>query len=132
MDLLSGRVAIVTGASRGIGAAIARLFAKEGAKVAVHGRDSAALSAVRAGIEREGGIATQVVTDVTKFSEIEAMRRQVEQTLGPIDIRRRPTESPPPMLATGRRNRVLLERRHSNQWVTPGWSGNRPFPRLRT
>jgi NAD(P)-dependent dehydrogenase (short-subunit alcohol dehydrogenase family) len=86
MDLLSGRVAIVTGASRGIGAAIARLFAKEGAKVAVHGRDSAALSAVRAGIEREGGIATQVVADVTKFSEIEAMRRQVEQTVGPIDI----------------------------------------------
>jgi 3-oxoacyl-[acyl-carrier protein] reductase len=86
MDLLSGRVAIVTGASRGIGAAIAHLFAKEGAKVAVHGRDSAALSAVRANIEREGGIANKVVADVTKFSEIEAMRRQVEQTLGPIDI----------------------------------------------
>jgi len=42
------------------GAAITRLFAKEGAKVAVHGRDSAALSTLRAGIEREGGIATQV------------------------------------------------------------------------
>jgi 3-oxoacyl-[acyl-carrier protein] reductase len=86
MDSLAGRVAIVTGASRGIGAAIARLFAKEGAKVAVHGRDSAALSAVRANIEREGGIAAQVVADVTKFSEIEAMRCQVQQTLGPIDI----------------------------------------------
>jgi len=79
-------VAVVTGASRGIGAAIARLFAKEGAKVAVHGRDLAALSAIRVGIEHEGGIATQVVAEVTKFSEIEAMRRQVEKTLGPIDI----------------------------------------------
>src|SRR5262249_6336474 len=86
MSSLSSRVAVITGASRGIGAAIARLFAKEGAKVAVHGRDLATLSALRAGIEREGGIATQVVAEVTRFSEIEAMRRHVEQTLGPIDI----------------------------------------------
>ena len=86
MNLLSNRVAIVTGASRGIGAAIARLFAREGARVAVHGRDSAALSAVRADIERGGGAAARVVADVTKFSDIENMRHQVEQTLGMIDI----------------------------------------------
>src|SRR5262249_45201388 len=86
MSLLSSKVARITGVSRGIGAAIARIVAKEGAQVAVHGRDSAALSALRAGIVREGGIAPQVVAEVTKFSEIEAMRRQVEQTLGPIDI----------------------------------------------
>jgi len=86
VNLLSNRVAIVTGASRGIGAAIARLFAREGARVAVHGRDSAALSAVRADIERGGGAAAQVVADVTKFSDIENMRHQVEQTLGMIDI----------------------------------------------
>jgi len=86
VNVLSNRVAIVTGASRGIGAAIARLFAREGARVAVHGRDSAALSAVRADIERGGGTAAQVVADVTKFSDIENMRHQVEQTLGMIDI----------------------------------------------
>jgi len=79
-------VAIVTGASRGIGAAIARLFAREGARVAVHGRDSAALSAVRAEIERGGGTAAQFVADVSKFSDIESLRHQVEQTLGMIDI----------------------------------------------
>jgi 3-oxoacyl-[acyl-carrier protein] reductase len=86
MSLLSGKVALVTGASRGIGAAIARLFAQEGAKVAVHGRDTAALLAVKADIEQGSGMAMHVVADVTKFDEIEAMRLQVEQELGPIDI----------------------------------------------
>ena len=85
-DALSGTVALVTGSSRGIGAAIARLFAQHGARVAVHGRDRVALSAVRADIERAGGRAIQVAADVTKFAEIDAMRRDVEAQLGPIDV----------------------------------------------
>jgi len=83
---LDGKVALVTGSSRGIGAAIARLFAQQGAKVVVHGRDSTALAAVRSDIERAGGTVTQVVADVTMFREIEAMRRQIERDLGPIDV----------------------------------------------
>src|SRR6266852_3446575 len=83
---LDGKVVLVTGSSRGIGAAIARLFAQHGAKVAVHGRDTAAVAAVRSDIESAGGTVTQVVADVTKFAEIEAMRRQVEHELGPIDV----------------------------------------------
>lgn len=83
---LDGKVALVTGSSRGIGAAIARLFAQEGAKVAVHGRDRPALAAVRSDIEGAGGTVTQVVADVRKFAEIEAMRRQVEHDFGPIDV----------------------------------------------
>jgi 3-oxoacyl-[acyl-carrier protein] reductase len=86
MNRLGGKIAWVTGSSRGIGAAIARLFAQEGARVAVHGRDSKTLSAVRAEIEREGGKAMIVAGDATKFADIEAMRLQIERDLGPIDI----------------------------------------------
>ncbi len=86
MGSLDAKVTLVTGSSRGIGASIARLFAEQGAKVAVHGRDTAALSAVCAEIERAGGKAMRVIGDVTKFADIEAMRQQIEQELGPIDI----------------------------------------------
>ena len=86
MSALDDKVALVTGSSRGIGAAIARVFAQNGARVAVHGRDIAALSAVQESIERSGGRAIQVLADTTKFDEIEAMRRQIERELGPIEI----------------------------------------------
>src|SRR2546421_10055866 len=86
MKRLDGQVALVTGSSRGIGAAIARLFALEGAKVAVHGRDAKALAAVQAEIERAGGRAIHVVGDTTRMADIEAMRLRIEQELGPIDI----------------------------------------------
>ena len=84
--LLNDRVALVTGSSRGIGAAIAKRLAAAGAKVVVHGRDSEAMSTVQSDIDRAGGIAMQVQGDVTKFADIEAMRAWIEGNLGPVDI----------------------------------------------
>jgi 3-oxoacyl-[acyl-carrier protein] reductase len=86
VNSLDGKVALVTGSSRGIGAAIAAQFARHGAKVAVHGRDQVALAAVTARIERAGGQAVAVAADVTRYAEIEAMRQRVEQELGPVDV----------------------------------------------
>jgi 3-oxoacyl-[acyl-carrier protein] reductase len=86
MGTLEGKIALVSGSSRGIGASIARLFTQHGARLAVHGRDMAALAAVAGEIERGGGLALRVTADVTRFAEIETMRRDVESTLGPIDI----------------------------------------------
>ncbi len=86
MSALEGKVALVTGSSRGIGATIARLFAREGALVAVHGRDETALAAVRRDIERAGARAIAVAADVTRLGEIEAMREKIERELGPVEI----------------------------------------------
>ena len=76
----------MTGSSRGIGAATAKLLAQHGARVVVQGRDETALAEVQAEIGRAGGKAMQAVADITKFTEIEAMRGQIEQEFGPIDI----------------------------------------------
>lgn len=86
MKRLENKVALVTGSSRGIGAAIAKRFAEQGARVAVHGRDPVALSAVHEEIEQAGGLAIQVTGDVTSFDEIEALRGRIEKELGPIEI----------------------------------------------
>src|SRR4030095_11152512 len=83
MGMLTNRVALVTGSSRGIGAAIAKLFAAHGAQVALHGRDAEALAAVESTI---GGRAVSVRADVTSFAQIEAMRREIEERLGPVDL----------------------------------------------
>jgi NAD(P)-dependent dehydrogenase (short-subunit alcohol dehydrogenase family) len=77
--LLAGRVAVVTGASRGIGAAVARALSRAGASVVLAARDERALSEVAEKITAAGGRALAVTTDVT---EPVSVRRLVEQALG--------------------------------------------------
>lgn len=86
MTELRDRVALVTGSSRGIGAAIARRFARAGARVALHGRDADALSAMERELRAEGGQIIAVQGDVTRFDEVERVRERVEASLGPIDV----------------------------------------------
>jgi NAD(P)-dependent dehydrogenase (short-subunit alcohol dehydrogenase family) len=89
---LAGRVVIVTGASRGIGAAIARLMASEGAQVAVaartlHGGQApGSAEEVASGIGAAGGRAIAVRCDVTDEDDRIALVETVRRQLGPIDV----------------------------------------------
>src|SRR4051812_33248451 len=86
MHELEGQVALVTGSSRGIGAAIARLFADQGAAVAVHGRDAAAVRDVNERIAASGGRSLGVTAELTSFDAVVAMRDRIEGELGPVDV----------------------------------------------
>jgi 3-oxoacyl-[acyl-carrier protein] reductase len=83
---LAGRVAVVTGGSRGIGAATARALAANGAAVAVVGRDERALAGVAAGIEADGGRALAVRADCTVASDLERLAQTVAGELGAVDV----------------------------------------------
>lgn len=84
---LGKHVALVTGASRGIGAAIALSLAEAGAAVAVNYRERADdAEAVVARIEAGGGHAVAVAADVSQAAAVKAMVDQVAASLGPIDI----------------------------------------------
>ena len=80
---LRGKVALVTGGSGGIGGGTARLLAEQGMRVAVNGRDPAAIAAV---VEDIGDAAIGVPADGTDFAAVEAMRAEVERRLGPVDV----------------------------------------------
>jgi 2-deoxy-D-gluconate 3-dehydrogenase len=83
---LAGRVALVTGASRGIGRGIARALAEAGAVVACGARSADDLRATAACIVDGGGVARTFALDVTSVESIAAAVRGVEETLGPIDV----------------------------------------------
>lgn len=80
---LSGKVAFVTGSTRGIGLAVARALYAAGAKVAVHGRDPGKARTVAAEL---GERAVGVACDVADAAQVEAAILAAEQALGPVDI----------------------------------------------
>jgi 3-hydroxybutyrate dehydrogenase len=86
--MLSGKVALVTGSTSGIGLAIARAYAKAGANVMINGfGDAAAIEKERAGIEADFGVkALYSGADMSKAEEIAAMVAKAETDLGSVDI----------------------------------------------
>ncbi len=87
MDLgLTGQVVLITGGSKGIGLACARAFALEGARVAIASRTQAHLDAAVASLAAEGIRVHAVAADLCKAEEADAMVRQTEAALGPIDV----------------------------------------------
>jgi 3-oxoacyl-[acyl-carrier protein] reductase len=87
---LASRVPLVTGASRGIGAAVARAYAREGAAVVVNhlpdAEQQALAGSVAAEIEAGGGRAVPVAADVRSCEEVEAMVTTARRELGPVDV----------------------------------------------
>ncbi|MFF2618094.1 SDR family NAD(P)-dependent oxidoreductase [Kitasatospora sp. NPDC058046] len=82
---LDGRVVVVAGGSRGIGAETARAFARQGAAVAVLGRDAQALAEVADGLRAEGVRALGLVADCTDAAALGSAAARIERDLGPVD-----------------------------------------------
>jgi NAD(P)-dependent dehydrogenase (short-subunit alcohol dehydrogenase family) len=83
---VAGRVVVVTGASGGIGRAVARAFGARNDRVGLLARGEAGLDGAAEDVRRAGGRALAVPTDVADHRQVEAAAEQVERRLGPIDI----------------------------------------------
>ena len=85
--MLSGKCAVVTGAGRGIGKAIALKLAEEGAKIVINSRNSEKeAQELVAAIESKGGKALAIKADVSKFDEAENLLKTAKDTFGSLDI----------------------------------------------
>lgn len=83
---LAGRIALVTGASRGIGAAVAKRFAAEGAHLILTARTTGALEEVDDAIRAKGGQATLVPFDMLDYEKIDQLGGAIAQRFGRLDV----------------------------------------------
>ncbi|MGH9306305.1 MAG: SDR family oxidoreductase [Acidimicrobiales bacterium] len=81
-----GKIAVITGASAGVGRATARAFAENGFDVALIARGRAGLDAAAKEVENTGRRALAISTDVSQFDQVDAAATRVETELGPIDV----------------------------------------------
>jgi 3-oxoacyl-[acyl-carrier protein] reductase len=86
MAALAGKVVIMTGGSRGIGAAAALAMAREGAALMITARDGAASARTAAAITAAGGRAVAMASDVADFASVTDLVAQTEARLGPVDV----------------------------------------------
>ncbi|WGD31006.1 SDR family oxidoreductase [Ancylobacter sp. WKF20] len=102
MDLqLNGRAALVLGAGGGLGRAIARTLAAEGARVALADIDTDALKATQAEVEAGGGAALPLLWNIADIEACDGHVAAIEAALGPVDILVNNTGGPPPSPAHG-------------------------------
>ena len=80
------KVAVITGASAGVGRATARAFAEHGFDVALLARGQAGLDGAAAEVEAAGGRALPIPTDVADFDQVDRAAARAEAELGPIDV----------------------------------------------
>lgn len=83
---LEGKIAIISGGATGMGGAASRLFAAEGAKVAVIDRNGEEAARTVAAIREAGGVAESFVADVSDEAAVNAAVQAVEQTFGPVTV----------------------------------------------
>jgi 3-oxoacyl-[acyl-carrier protein] reductase len=83
---LAGRIVLVTGAGRGIGRAVSRRLAREGARLALVARTASDLERLAAELEADGTRALPIPADVAREAEVDAAVARVEAELGPVDL----------------------------------------------
>src|SRR3954454_20145734 len=84
--MANGQVVVITGASAGVGRAVARRFAQDGARIGLIARTREALEEARKEVEDAGGQALVLPCDVADWDAVESAATAVEEALGPIDI----------------------------------------------
>ncbi len=83
---LKDKIALITGSTSGIGEAAAKIFAREGARIIIVGRNQQSASRIASEIEKAGGEAFFVKADVSQASEVQAMAREAIEHWGRVDI----------------------------------------------